>query len=284
MAIEIGGRQWDITQSIFPGGEVHVRLSEGHYYKQCGSNPIEVVAYLKNGDDIMEMLLVCDAIRQWGYKEIDLVIPYVPYARQDRVCNKGEAFSIQVMARLINSIGASRVTIDDPHSDVTTALINNVRVNEQHELVCPTILYEKNLVCPDAGAEKKIQKLKRPYIMATKVRDPKTGEISHTRIYDHDESENEKFDMTRPYIIVDDICDGGRTFIEIAKAIRNEMYDKARVELYVTHGIFSKGFDVFEGIIDKIYWYECGELKTWDASPEVWEGNLRGSGDYNDRH
>ena len=162
----------------------------------------------------------------------------------------GEAFSIKVMARLINSIGARRVTIYDPHNDVTTALIDNVHVIEQHKLV--PMLDGVTLVCPDAGAEKKIQKLKRPYISATKIRDPETGDITATHVYADDLTGNKCF-------IVDDICDGGRTFIELGKVLREKGAES--VELYVTHGIFSKGFDVFEGIIDKIYWYLDGELK-----------------------
>ena len=204
MAVEI--KQFKHETFIFPGGEVSVKIDPLPILNVSVVPPrsmIDITARLANSNDIMELLLVCDAIRRRGYKNLDLTIPYVPYARQDRVCNFGEAHSIKVMADLINSIDAVRVTIHDPHSDVTSALINNVNIVEQHTLVkqspeiLNTILDEddpktvrpdpkmepKIIVCPDAGAEKKIQKLKRPYILATKVRDPATGEIKRTKIY-----------------------------------------------------------------------------------------------------
>jgi ribose-phosphate pyrophosphokinase len=53
-------------------------------------------------------------------------------------------------------------------------------------------------------------------------------------------------------LIVDDICDGGATFIGIADAIHEKDPD-ADVRLYVTHGIFSKGIDVFKGKLNHIY-------------------------------
>jgi ribose-phosphate pyrophosphokinase len=53
------------------------------------------------------------------------------------------------------------------------------------------------------------------------------------------------------FLIVDDICDGGRTFIELAKVLRP--LTNGSIFLYVTHGIFSQGLDVFKGVIDHIY-------------------------------
>ena len=52
-------------------------------------------------------------------------------------------------------------------------------------------------------------------------------------------------------MIVDDICDGGRTFTALATELRN--ITSGPIFLYVTHGIFSHGLDVFKGLIDKIY-------------------------------
>jgi len=79
----------------------------------------------------------------------------------------------------------------------------------------------------------------------TKVRDIKTGKILRTEIPTLDQHADLK------YVIIDDICDGGRTFIELAKAIKGSR-PSAKVYLVVTHGIFSAGFkelsQYFEGI------------------------------------
>lgn len=229
----------------FPAGEIHVGLTEQIQH----TVNTHVFANIKTSDDIMELLLVCNALRHHGVKNIDLTIPYVPYARQDRVCADGESFSIQVMTDLINSIGASRVSIFDPHSDVTSALIKNVNVIEQHKLMPLSLLSEKTLVCPDAGAEKKILKLGQSYIMCSKIRDPKTGNIKETVV------DTRGYPITgRDLLIVDDICDGGRTFIEIAKVLRE--HKPKSIELYVTHGIFSKGLQVFENYLDKVHYLD----------------------------
>jgi len=52
-------------------------------------------------------------------------------------------------------------------------------------------------------------------------------------------------------IIVDDICDGGRTFITLSRKLKEQ--GAAKVLLYVTHGIFSQGVDVLKGYIDQIF-------------------------------
>jgi ribose-phosphate pyrophosphokinase len=247
----IGG---DYEHFTFPGGEEHVRVNPMH------TKMADISVSLKSSQDIMVLLLICDALRRCGKSINTLYIDYFPYARQDRVCNTGEALSVKVMADLINSIEAERVVVFDPHSDVVGALVNKVQIVEQFVLVNNLFLTrelnETLLVCPDAGAEKKIQKLKRPYLMARKVRDTKTGEIIRTEV----EKEALGF-SAKKFLIVDDICDGGRTFIELAKKLK-EVYGDIPVELYVTHGIFSKGFDVFKGYVDRIHYIIDGTLVT----------------------
>jgi len=234
----------------FSGGEVSVKT----YYTDTY---VMVKANLRNSRDIMELLLICEVLKRQRCT-IGLQIPYIPYARQDRVCNEGEAFSIKVFAKLINDIGAFKVSGWDVHSDVTNALINNF-----HNVPCQDILskcseLEKLLsdnsvyICsPDSGSLKKIQKVQEKFnidndrvILATKIRDVSTGNIVNTEVY----ADNLK---GRKVLIIDDICDGGRTFIELAKKIK--IIGSGKIILYVTHGIFSKGFEVFENIIDEVW-------------------------------
>lgn len=238
---------------IFAGGEVHVKITN------LPSLNVKIKSDLKSSNDIMELLMLCDALRRHerGVESIELIIPYFPYARQDRVCDYGEALSVSVMASLINSIRADKVIIYDPHSDVTPALLNNCEVVPLHEVAYPIlsgILEDHLLVCPDAGAEKKIRKFQKPYIMAGKTRDVKTGAITNTWI------QADTLDPNAKYLIVDDICDGGWTFTELAKAMR--LLGAKHVDLWVTHGLFSKGFDVFKDHINNIYYYDMGSIKT----------------------
>ena len=243
-----------IDISKFPAGETKVTLSDIdlEHFIYC--------ANLKSAEDIMEMLLVCDAAKRLGVKKLSLVIPYFPYARQDRVCSEGESFSLKVMADLVNSIAADEVAIYDPHSDVTPALINNVQVVHQHEILhnFPELLKDKVIICPDAGAEKKIIKLGLPYLMCRKVRDPKTGEILRTEVEPPFPDATEDTE----YLIVDDICDGGRTFIEIAKSYgKHHGIKPSQMNLYVTHGIFSDGRSSLNLYFENLYSMNIEEEK-----------------------
>lgn len=225
----------------FPGGEVHVQLNEEEMTRY------EHRADLWSSDDVMQMLLRNNAL-QPSPGDLVWTIPYVPYARQDRRANEGEPLSIQVMANLINSMQASEVKIWDPHSDVTPALINNVTVIPQEQLVHRLIGTKQYcaIVAPDAGATKKAlkvaQRLGIPLVQAHKTRDTETGQITGTRILDPIP------DSSLPLLVVDDICDGGRTFIELGKCFYNKS-----VDLYITHGIFSQGFTELLAHYDHIY-------------------------------
>jgi ribose-phosphate pyrophosphokinase len=165
-----------------------------------------------------------------------------------------------VIAPIINSQNFDSVTVLDPHSDVLEACINNFNKINNFNLVkfALTDIDNKNgaqnricLVSPDAGAYKKIFDVATHFnidniITATKVRDIKTGKIIHTEVPDIDKTKDFK------YVIVDDICDGGRTFIEIAKAIK-EKDENAKIYLIVTHGIFSKSFYELSKLFEKVY-------------------------------
>ena len=76
-----------------------------------------------------------------------------------------------------------------------------------------------------------------------KQRDPATGKISQTKVLSDDLS-------GRCAVITDDICDGGYTFIKIAEQLQAKNVE--RIVLFATHGIFSKGLDVFDGLIDEV--------------------------------
>ena len=57
----------------------------------------------------------------------------------------------------------------------------------------------------------------------------------------------------KTFVIVDDICDGGRTFIELAKVIRKDYSKDSKIVLIITHGIFSKGFETVFEHVDEVY-------------------------------
>ncbi|CAM3752283.1 Ribose-phosphate pyrophosphokinase 2 [Vibrio aerogenes CECT 7868] len=239
----------------FSGGEEHIRFSQ-HDFSRV--KKVEIVARLTNAAGVMRLMMAADALNRLTAKQIpvELVMPYFPYARQDRVCVTGEALGASVMATLINQCQFAKVTVWDVHSDVSAALLQRVQNVSQTELLksCPGLWQRLAsgkflLVAPDAGASKKIQHIAAAFggqvgvVQAHKARNLKTGEIEKTEIYGQVAG--------RDVLIVDDICDGGRTFIELAKVLKEK--GAGKISLFVTHGIFSQGLEVFEGVIDEIY-------------------------------
>lgn len=199
----------------------------------------------------MLLAMANDALKRQFNVPILLRCPYFPYARQDRVCNEGEALSVRVMADMINAMNFARVEIWDAHSDVTTAVLNNCVNVTALPFVRKITRAGMFLVSPDAGALKKTMKigseLNLPVLRADKTRDSATGLISGTVLHDDPNAHR----SNRDFLIVDDICDGGRTFISLANVCHQ--HTTGKIMLYVTHGIFSYGLDVFDGIIDEIY-------------------------------
>lgn len=242
--IKIGNVSQTVKQFVFPGGEVGIQIMP-HAYADKVEN-LTVTANVKNSNDILALLQVKDALdRQYVNAKKRLNLSYVPYARQDRVCNEGESLSIKVFTNLLNSCQFDTVNIVDPHSDVTSALINNCTVTESYTLLKKN-LCDYYIVAPDAGAYKKANKWAEKFqakgvITANKVRDVRTGQIVGVKV---DQSV-----IGLNLLVVDDICDGGRTFTELANCVQRA----EKLELFVTHGIFSKGIKELTGHYDHIY-------------------------------
>ena len=200
-------------------------------------------------NDLQTIICVVHALRNSGIKTIELYVPYFLGARSDRQFETGSTHYLkQIICPIINSLKLNSVTVMDPHSDVLEACLDNFYKENNFDLVkfALTDIDNRNdareritIVSPDAGAFKKIFDVAKMFnisniVTATKVRDLTTGKIKHTDI------ELKDSNPVMKYVIIDDICDGGRTFIELAKAIKI-VKPSAKIYLVVTHGIFSAG-------------------------------------------
>lgn len=243
----------DYNFFVFSGGEEHIKINNDI----CRVNPndvnlLKIDAFLKNSSDVMRLLMLTDALRRiYLNAEIELELPYIPYSRQDRVCNYGEAFSLKVFANLLNSQKYKRVYVQDPHSDVSGALIDNVIIKDiTFDLKIFLLNLGGNdktftLIVPDAGALKKAYHLTKELpqftniISLTKVRELSTGNIKSTEINNSHLLDSSLGESTM--VLVDDICDGGATFIGASQTLKSHFGDNINLNLFVTNGIFSKG-------------------------------------------
>lgn len=243
----------------FNGGELHptLKIKESH-----NKQPVQIFALIKTAQDIMELAMIKDAVDRLvqGKVAVNLRMPYIPYARQDRVANPGEALGIKVFADMLNAMKFNRVTVVDSHSPVALALIDNVKEESQAEVMQSIYdLHAQDIVlAPDAGALKKAEKFAEkiglPLLTATKNRNTLNGELSAPSIQFTNQLTPEyvKHRIARGgrIIIVDDICDGGGTFIQLGKMLAElglttslntnagTLYKGA--VLLVTHGIFAR--------------------------------------------
>lgn len=247
--------------SQFPDGQQALDLIEWSQLNRYKDEPVKIVTRLNSFKDIEILICAVNAIRNFGTnREIALVAPYFLGARSDRKFQDGGVnYLKQVICPIINSLNFSAVVTLDPHSDVLEACLNNFEKVNNFKLVDEALSYiigedeedQVVLVSPDAGAYKKVfdvakfMKIEK-IITATKVRDLKTGNIIRTEIPVLDQHNKLK------YVIVDDICDGGRTFVELAKAIKASR-PTAEIYLIVTHGIFSAGFHDLDAMFDGIF-------------------------------
>lgn len=236
---------------VFNGGEPHIKLKISSSINP--DEPVLITQRVTNSQDFMLLLLATDALRRAGYERLRLFVPYFPAARQDRLMVPGEPLSVRVYTDLINAQQYERVYVFDPHSDVTPALLNRVQVITNEQFVTHVLThFDRERVClvaPDAGALKKIHKLSTalgglPVVVCDKERDVRTGALTGFRVFADDLS-------GRQCLIVDDICDGGGTFVGVAAEIRKLNPDS--VSLAVSHGIFSKGLEPLTATLDHVF-------------------------------
>lgn len=265
----IGNTTTHVRQWFFPDGCVGTNINVGQQPVDCGR--FDIVVTVKFGgfdqsgeapyrkysinDDIMALAFTVDALkRQYPLASLHLDMPYVPYARQDRVCSPGEAHQLKVIANLINGMGFATVTSVDAHSTVSNGVFDRFYTLDQISVFSKikTNWSEVYIVAPDQGATKKAEAFAKAVkaagvITCAKVREMSTGKILGLRVLDDMPFSS----VNSEFLVLDDLCDGGRTFIEVAKALKG--HDLGKLELAVTHGLFSKGVGVVKDFYDEIY-------------------------------
>lgn len=240
---------------VFPDGQPHIKIDMETIRGLDKEAPLIVYTRIACPADLLLLLFAKNALDYLEFQHIELRISYLMAARMDRVMLDGEPFSLKVVAALLNNAGFKKIRIFDPHSEVTTALIDKSYAISNHRFVQDAIAdyfsryHSENfcIVSPDAGAMKKIHKLAsalsiQHVVECMKERDLKTGALTNFKTTVNDLSGLTCF-------IIDDICDGGGTFAGTAQLLKEKA--AAKVVLLVSHGIFSKGVDI--GGVDAIY-------------------------------
>ena len=264
----INGDIITFSEHKFSGGEIHMTLDADQEVPE----EVQVIFSEAESCDLMKMIQVADILRRNGAKTLILILPYLYYSRQDRATTTNSSFALKLFMETLQGHYSALVTYD-PHSEVCmdNGIANKLMVlgSSQSTFIEDMLSrHEPDFVCaPDAGASEKIYQnmeqceVTADIITATKKRDPSTGALSDPQI------ETECDLAGKHVLIADDICDGGYTFIQLAKVLR-----EAGVEtlgLMVSHGIFSKGFDELNKYFDYIEttdsFYTGDDIPKWNV-------------------
>lgn len=196
-------------------------------------------------------------------KSIVLSLVYMPNARQDRVKNDEDVFTLKYFCEIINYLNFNQVNVFDPHSNVSIALLNNVNIIKAEQYIQKAVHYINNpdlvYFFPDEGASKRYALSDKPSTYANKKRDWATGKIQGLQIVDPEVVKD------KPVLIVDDICSRGGTFYYSVKELRK--YTDKPIYLYISHCEETVIYgDLYkEGLVDKIFTTDMlGNLEELD--------------------
>lgn len=222
----ISDENWqEIKPTIFPDGtsqvwKITVPKDEKCIIKWNFENEAEVIHVLQLG----KLLYYQD-------KVIKLEVPYFPYARQDKVVGNNSTFAKSVFTDIIYDNYFNEIEAFDIHSK---GQVSNVEPVEQ--IKCAIELSHPDYIFyPDEGAKTRYSHITNqvPSFFGNKVRDQLTGNILEYKI----ETSLDIKDKT--VLIIDDICDFGKTFIESSRKLQK--LGAKNIDLYVSHGLFSGG-------------------------------------------
>ena len=206
--------------------------------------------------EIFHLAQLMDLIRTVNPNtRVVLDVPFFPYGRQDKDISNESTFARSTFLKYLLSLGFDQIHTLDVHS-----VAPGVTSREPKAAIDGTFkMIEQNYgpivaTCfPDVSAWNRYNRLFDPWVsdslialVIVKDREASTGEITSVKLDPRSIWQNKVVEfsaITGNILIVDDICDGGRTFVEAAKLLRNAC-PEAKIHLYTTHGIYSKGLDV----------------------------------------
>jgi len=250
---------------FFPGGEPNAILTDSKQIEEA--DVILLYLKLRTWNSVGLAAMVINVLRGWSGKKLLFFIPYFPGARQDR---RGEDSSSPIAPEVIFNtlgliIGRDVIYTFDQHSNILKNFVDcNLMPSNLYDLIKPHVYGVDMIIAPDHGSVNRAESFRdnicqnADVIFCDKKRDFATGKLTGF--------EMPKLKKAGKYLIVDDIFDGGWTFNKVAEAFAADPNsENSTLQLFVSHGIFSKGFGGIHPKIQRIIttnsWtsYESGD-------------------------
>lgn len=214
----------DGTSQVWHVDDKNLNPDLGHYILWVFENEAELF-------HVCQLAHLCQEVYDL---DLELVCPYLPYGRQDKEISNKSTFALSTFKDVLYNVGICRIETFDAHSksDMVYDLLDGPTVVDFHKAILGKNNYD--VICfPDKGASLRYDTYGLESVYCEKSRNPQTGEILGLNLISN------RVDLAnKRVLIVDDICDGGLTFIKTAELLKTWT---PYIDLAVSHGLFSKG-------------------------------------------
>lgn len=265
----------------FPDSEIYVRILSDVKDRECA-----VIQSTRNNDNLIELLIILDALRDLKAKKVTAVVPYLGYARQDKRFKSGEALAARTVLKLISSSADRIVTVNchflneggvfdaDDYFDVTSRFFEKNMKSDTFD----SIHFDKKIK-NDGKQELVIENLDAFPVVAKYFKNkfnenlvaiaPDKGALQHVKLAaevigcEHDYLEKTRHSgeevtiktkslniKNKNVLILDDMISTGGTIAESAKVIKQ--CGAKTINVGCVHGVFSKGTEMFKGVVDEV--------------------------------
>ncbi|MEJ5927538.1 ribose-phosphate diphosphokinase [Corynebacterium sp. H128] len=265
VADELGVELTPMTARDFANGEIFVRFEES----VRGSDAFVIQSHTQPLNKwLMEQLIMIDALKRGSAKRITAILPFYPYARQDKKHRGREPISARLVADLLKAAGADRIVSVDLHTDQIQGFFDGP-VDHMHAMPILTDYIKANyslenicVVSPDAGRVKVAEKWANtlgdaPLAFVHKTRSTEVAnQVVANRVVG---------DVAgRTCVLLDDMIDTGGTIAGAVGVLREA--GATDVIIACTHGVFS------DPARERLS--QCGakEVITTDTLPQSTEG------------
>ena len=218
---------------------------------------IQSVSYPVN-ENLMELLIGIDSLKRSSAKNINVVIPYMGYSRQDRKANPREPITFKLVGNMLQIAGATRILTFDIHSDQTQGFFDipfdslKASLFLLHSFIKKTKICDFVVVSPDYGGVKRAKEISQAFELQLAIVDKRRPAPNQVEV------SNLLGNVTNKVcLLFDDMIDTGGTMIAASKLLK----EKGAKEVYIlaTHALFNGDAvinftnAINEGIIKNIF-------------------------------